>query len=81
MTKSKEIYAYKNTDSTAGEGVFYQIDPKEISHVTKWMDRNGNPYHKFYMKSGTTYLIQHDNAAMSKVHHLAPQYVSRRKDL
>jgi hypothetical protein len=80
-TEGKEIYAYKNTASSAGSPKRYIIDPKAVWHVRVWFNMYGNPSYGFHMSDGTTYLLIDDYGAMNGLNHLSRHDVYRKKDL
>lgn len=79
--KTKTIYGYKNTTSTAGRGVHQEIVISEIALVNCWFNMYGNPSYVFHMNNGDTYLLVDDFGAMDKINHLSRVIVKRKKDL
>lgn len=76
----KTIYGYKNTSSSAGPCTKYEINPKEIVRVNRWVNFYGNPSYGFIMENGDTYLTIDDYGAENGVK--APiRTVDRKKDL
>lgn len=79
--KTKMIYGYKNTTSTAGRGVDHKIVISEIVLINCWFNMYGNPSYVFHMDNGDTYLLADDFGAMNKITHLSRVIVKRKKDM
>ena len=77
----KKIYAYKNTTSSAGRGVEYEIEQTDIDSIKCWFNFYGNPSYVFHMSNGDTYLLVDDYGAMNDISHLSRDCVKRKKDM
>jgi hypothetical protein len=77
----KTIYAYKNTNSSAGSPTKYEIDPKEVRRVNSWVNVYGNPSFGFHMSNGDTYLLIDDYGAPNGLSINIFRNVNRKKDL
>lgn len=74
-------YAYKNTSSSAGSGIRYDIETDDIVHINKWYNYYGNPSYNYFMRNGDNYYLVDDYGAMNDIGHMSAHEVSRKKDL
>ena len=77
----KKFHGYKNTSSSKGSPVKYEIKALDIIRVNVWFNMYGNPSYGFIMSNGDTYLLIDDYGAMNDVDHLSRRNVNRKKDL
>lgn len=78
MTDTVQRYAYKNTHSTAGRPVEYDIVVADIRDIYKWNNLYGNPNYYFVMNDGTFYRLVDDYGALNDLNHMPYTYFDSR---
>ena len=77
----KTIFGYKNTSSSAGNGIHHEINTDNVLRAYVWFSSLGNPSYGFHMVNGDTYLLIDDYGAMNGLSRLSRIEVSRKKHL
>jgi hypothetical protein len=75
------IYGYKNTTSSAGKGIHYEINPLDIDVARCWFNSYGNPSYVFHMTNDDMYYLVDDYGAMEGIRHISRVLVERKKDM
>lgn len=77
-----ELFAYKNTASSAGSPTRLDINVNEVIAVNRWVNHYGNPSYVFHMSNGDTYFtVDNYRVCHSWFTDIHIKSVKRKKDM